>query len=164
MLESSHQQDAWQLPNAIQVHSYDDVLNPYSLQSSQIPVIQYQMQEQIRMLTTQVSQMHMQIIHLEQIVKEQEIALWNESARAYNSSCLVGVHPLKPLKNISGTAPDQANPPVYFPSTRSDLFALSSAQSDKLLKFYDLPSIQGRSLTPVHQKYKIIASFIGVRE
>ena len=163
-MEPGHQQDAWQLPNAIQVHSYDDVLNPYSLQSSQIPVIQYHMQEQIKMLTTQVSHMHMQIIHLEQVVKEQGIVLWNESVRAYNSSCLLGSQPLKPLKNMSGITPDQANPPLYFPATRSDLFGLSSARCDKLLKFYDLPSIEGRSLTPVHHKYRTIACFIGVRE
>ena len=150
MLEPVHQQD----------YSYDDVLNPYS----SIPLIQYQMQDQIRMLTTQVAQMNVQISQLEQIVKDQALIIFNESARAYNSSCIIGSQALRPLKNLSGLTPDQASPPLYFPVTRADLFDLSSAQCDKLLKFYGLPAIEGKSVTPIHHKYKSISSHIGLRD
>ena len=149
-----------------QIHPYDDQIHPYQhyQHSSQISIIIYQLQDQIRILNLQMGQMNTQVSHLERIVREQNIIIYNESCRSYNASAIAGSHLIRPLKNNQGLLPHEIQPQIYFPSSRVEFYNLTSVQCDKILKFYDLPVIDGRSITPVHAKYRSIASFVGLRE
>lgn len=149
------------------VHPYDDQIHPYQDHrhyESQANIMHFHTQEQIRVLNIQVNQISTQLEHLQIVFNEQIKLMFNEICRSYNASASSGNHCIRALKNDEGLLPYDAQPVVYFPQTRSGIFGLSSSQCDKLISFYNLPAILGKSITPVMAKYKSIASHIGLRE